>query len=260
MGPRLNAAGRLDSADPAVELLMAEDFEEAKELADEIDRLNKDRQTIVNEMTEEAMKLVEQGNDLPHVIIVAQEGWNAGVIGIVASRLVERFYRPTIVMSIDPESRLAKGSARSIDGFDMFMELSKSRDILPHFGGHPMAAGMTLGAENIDLLQNRLNEQASMILTEEALVPVKEIDLLATVDDVTLDVLNQIEALAPFGVANTKPNVLIENASVAELKRIGSDSTHLKVQFLGGENQLDGIAFRKGHLFEEITPQAKLSA
>ncbi|MBM7838002.1 single-stranded-DNA-specific exonuclease [Alkalihalobacillus xiaoxiensis] len=260
MGPRLNAAGRLDSADPAVELLMAEDFEEAKELADEIDRLNKDRQTIVNEMTEEAMQLVEQGNDLPHVIIVAQEGWNAGVIGIVASRLVERFYRPTIVMSIDPESRLAKGSARSIDGFDMFMELSKSRDILPHFGGHPMAAGMTLAAENIDLLQNRLNEQASMILTEEALVPVKEIDLLATVDDVTLDVLSQIEALAPFGVANTKPNVLIENASVAELKRIGSDSTHLKVQFTGDENQLDGIAFRKGHLFEEITPQAKLSA
>lgn len=260
MGPRLNAAGRLDSARPAVELLMAEDFEEAKGLAMDIDRLNKERQAIVNKMTEEAIKLVEEEGTIPQAIIVAQEGWNAGVIGIVASRLVERFYRPTIVMSIDAENGLAKGSARSVDGFDMFTELSKSRDILPHFGGHPMAAGMTLELENIELLRSRLNQQASIVLTEEALIPVKEIDLIATVEDVTLDVLNQIEELAPFGVANNKPNVLIENASVAELKRIGSDSTHLKIQFIGEENQLDGIAFRKGHLFEEITPQAKLSA
>lgn len=95
------------------------------------------------------------------VLVIAKEGWNPGVIGIVASRLVEKFYRPTIVLSIDSEKGLAKGSARSIEGFDMFENLSLSRDILPHFGGHPMAAGMTLAASDLDELRSRLNRQAA---------------------------------------------------------------------------------------------------
>jgi len=143
IGPRLNAAGRLDSADPAIELLITEDLLEAEELAQMIDDLNKERQQIVKDIAKEAEEQVEK-NGIPPVIIVGDYGWNAGVIGIVASRLVEKYYRPTIVMSFDEESGLAKGSARSIEGFDLFQSLSKCREWLPHFGGHQMAAGLTV--------------------------------------------------------------------------------------------------------------------
>lgn len=262
IGPRLNAAGRLDSANPAVELLLADDEEEAKALATEIDSLNKERQAIVSKMTEEAIRLVETtyGTKIPHAIVVAKEGWNPGVIGIVASRLVEQFYRPTIVMSIDESSGLAKGSARSIEGFDMYQELANNRDILPHFGGHPMAAGMTLKTEDIDDLRSRLIKQAKETLTDDMLTPATDIDLVAEVEDVTVQVIGELQALAPFGVANRKPIVLVEGAHISDMRRIGSNQNHLKIQFTGAQKPLDGIAFRMGHLFEEITPHAKLSA
>lgn len=137
MAPRINAVGRLQDADPAVHLLMTTNAEEAKGLAKEIDALNKERQQIVNDITEEAVEFVESmyPPDENSVLIVEGEGWNAGVVGIVASRLVEKFYRPTIVLSVDSENHIAKGSARSIQGFDLFANLSKCRDILPHFEG-----------------------------------------------------------------------------------------------------------------------------
>ncbi|WP_059102756.1 single-stranded-DNA-specific exonuclease RecJ [Shouchella shacheensis] len=262
MGPRLNAAGRLDSAGPAVELLLAEDEQTAKELAAAIDELNKERQGIVNKITEEAIALAgeQEEHSSSHALIVAKEGWNAGVIGIVASRLVERYYRPTIVMSIDKENGLAKGSARSIEGFDMFQELSVSRDILPHFGGHPMAAGLTMKEADIGLLRERLNQQAYEHLTSEDFIPVSEIDVIAQVEDVTVGLIEEVAELAPFGVGNRKPSVLLKETCVTEVRRIGSDSSHLKIQFAGAGAPLDGIAFRFGHLYEEMTPQAKLSA
>lgn len=262
IGPRLNAAGRLDSANPAVELLLADEDEEAKALATEIDSLNKERQAIVSKMTEEAIRLVETtyGTKIPHAIVVAKEGWNPGVIGIVASRLVEQFYRPTIVMSIDESSGLAKGSARSIEGFDMYRELANNRDILPHFGGHPMAAGMTLKTNDIGDLRSRLIEQAKQTLTDDMLTPATDIDLVAEVEDVTVQVIGELQALAPFGVANRKPIVLVEDAHISDMRRIGSNQNHLKIQFAGAQKPLDGIAFRMGHLYEEITPHAKLSA
>lgn len=260
IGPRLNAAGRLDSAIPAVELLLAENREEANELASEIDRLNKERQKVVNDISKDAIAVVQEMDGIPEALVVAKEGWNAGVIGIVASRLVEKFYRPTIVLTIDPETGLAKGSARSIEGFDMFAELSKSRDILPHFGGHPMAAGMTLQSEHVGMLRERLIEQAKNGLAPEAFTPITTIDLTVAVDDVTIEVLKEIEELSPFGVENAKPRVLIDDVKLADIKQIGSDSSHLKFQFAGEAKTLDGIAFRKGDLFEHITPQASVSA
>ncbi len=233
MAPRINAAGRLDSADPAVELLLCEDIDEAESLANEIDRLNKERQGIVQRMTKEAIDIVEKQfpPEKHHVLVVAKEGWNAGVIGIVASRLVEQFYRPTIVLSIDSEKGLAKGSARSIEGFDMFHELSKSRDILPHFGGHPMAAGLTMKAADLDMLRVRLHEQAAVCLKPEDFTPIMNIDVVAGVEEISLDVIEQMQRLAPFGVANPTPKVMIEDAQIGQMRRIGSDGNHLKLSF-----------------------------
>ncbi|WP_100371979.1 single-stranded-DNA-specific exonuclease RecJ [Bacillus sp. FJAT-45037] len=261
IGPRINAAGRLDSADPAVELMITNDPVEAKQLAARIDALNKERQSIVNAITEEAVEMVETmfPPSENNVLIVAKSGWNAGVIGIVASRLVERFYRPTIVLSIDEEKGTAKGSARSIEGFDMFKELSESRDILPHFGGHPMAAGMTLQESDLELLRERLNQQAGDVLTEEDFKPLTKVDLQTTVDHISLKVIKQLDALAPFGVSNPTPKVMIEDVHIDQMRRIGSEANHLKISLAQNGANLDGIGFHLGHLHDEISQTAKVS-
>ncbi|WP_017728621.1 single-stranded-DNA-specific exonuclease RecJ [Halalkalibacterium ligniniphilum] len=262
IGPRINAAGRLDSARPAVELLITADEEEARQLADEIDVLNKERQSIVSELAEQAIQVVER--DFPPdehpVLIVGGEGWNPGVIGIVASRLVERYYRPTIVLSYDREKGLAKGSARSIEGFDIFAELSVSRDILPHFGGHPMAAGLTMKLEDVDLLRQRLNAQAKESLTADDFIPITKIDLVASVDEVSIATIKEMEELAPFGVSNPLPKVMLKDVHIAQMRQIGSESNHLKIAFQQNGVTLDGIGFQFGYLYDEISSSASVSA
>ncbi|RBW70429.1 single-stranded-DNA-specific exonuclease RecJ [Bacillus taeanensis] len=261
IGPRINAAGRLDSAAPAVELLITEDEPLAEKLAAEIDALNRERQALVNEMTKEAIEEVETlfPPEENKVLVIAKENWNAGVIGIVASRLVERFYRPTIVLSIDPEKGLAKGSARSIEGFDMFENLSTCRDILPHFGGHPMAAGMTLEAKNLEELRKRLDTLAGEKLTEEDFLPITSIDLTCKLDDITIETIEQMAQLAPFGVSNPTPKVLIEDVDISQIKRIGSDESHLKLLVKDESEKLDIIGFQFGYLFNEVNAQSKIS-
>ncbi|MCF6408629.1 single-stranded-DNA-specific exonuclease RecJ [Pseudalkalibacillus salsuginis] len=261
IGPRVNAAGRLDSADPAVDLFTTSDTDQAKMIAQEIDAVNKERQDLVNGITKEAVEIVEKQYppDDNSVLVIAKEDWNPGVIGIVASRIVEKFYRPTIILSIDPEKGVAKGSARSITGFDMFENLSECRDILPHFGGHPMAAGMTLQLEYLDQLRERLNRQAKEKLTEEDFSPTTSIDLQCSVDDISLDVIEELKALEPFGVDNPKPRFLIDQCRLKEIRRIGSDSKHLKLSLKGDRSNLDVIGFHFGEVFEEITPNASIS-
>lgn len=263
IGPRINAAGRLETADPAVQLLITSESDEAEQLANEIDELNKVRQSIVNEITKEAIEIVESSflsADEHKVLIVAKENWNAGVIGIVASRLVEKYYRPTIVMSIDPVKGLAKGSARSIEGFDMFENLSESRNILPHFGGHPMAAGLTMEVNNIELLRTRLNAQASKVLTSEDYIPISKIDLSVPLKEVNLSVIEEMEELAPYGVSNPTPKVLFEDVNLSQMKRIGSAENHLKMLVEQEGHSIDCIGFHLGHVFSHISMSSKVSA
>ncbi|MGM7683010.1 single-stranded-DNA-specific exonuclease RecJ [Cytobacillus sp. Hm23] len=261
IAPRLNAVGRLDSADPAVHLLMTDNVEEAAHLANEIDLLNKQRQQLVNKTTEEAIKQVEEQYPLEEnaVLIVADEGWNSGIIGIVASRLVDKFYRPTIVLSVDEENGLAKGSARSIEGFDLFANLSKCRDILPHFGGHPMAAGMTLQLDDIEDLRYRLNAIAQDVLIEDEYVPITNIDTTCSIDEVTISTIEQIGKLAPYGMNNPKPKFLIDNVNISDMRKIGADQAHLKVVLEKAGSQLDTIAFRFGYLYDDISPLSRVS-
>lgn len=263
IGPRINAVGRLASATPAVELLISEEKDSAEWLAAEIDELNKKRKDIVNQITEEALEIVESqfaSIEDHKVLIIAKKGWNAGVIGIVASRLVERYYRPTIVLSIDEEKGLVKGSARSIEGFDMFKNLSQSRDILPHFGGHPMAAGLTMKLTDLDELRERLNKQASEVLTDEDYLPITAVDLTVSIKEVTLPIIEEMSLLAPFGISNPTPKVLIEDVNLSQMRRIGSEENHLKVLLEENGQTLDCIGFQFGHLYNEISMAAKVSA
>jgi single-stranded-DNA-specific exonuclease len=261
IGPRINAAGRLGSADPAVQLMMTHDPDEAMMLAEEIDSINKERQNIVSQIAEEAVAEVEMHYPIKDnsVLVIGKEGWNAGVIGIVASKLVEKYYRPTIVLSFDKEKGLAKGSARSIAGFDLFKNLSTCRDILPHFGGHPMAAGMTLDLNDVDTLRSSLNALAKEQLKEEDLIPVSHIDARIDVKEITVETINELGMLSPYGVSNPKPKVLIDGANISTLRKIGADQSHLKLALEEGGTVIDGIGFGFGHLHDHISPSSKLS-
>ncbi|MFF5396737.1 single-stranded-DNA-specific exonuclease RecJ [Peribacillus butanolivorans] len=262
MAPRINAVGRLGDADPAVDLLMSENLAEATELANEIDDINKERQAMVAAMAEEAIQEVEE-NYPPEsngVLIIGREGWNAGVVGIVASKLVERFYRPTIVLSYDREKGHAKGSARSIAGFDLFESLSTCRELLPHFGGHPMAAGMTLKIDDVQELRDRMNMIAKEKLSEEDFTPITNLDGATTLAEVSIQTIQEMSLLAPFGVTNPKPKILIDSVQLSSVRKIGANQNHLKVQLEDSENhKLDGVGFGLGHYVDEIAPHAEVS-
>lgn len=262
IGPRINAVGRLQSADPAVDLLLSEDIEEATELAEEIDLLNKERKKLVNQMTEEAILEVETHYPIENnpVLIIAKENWNPGVVGIVASRLVDRYYRPTIVLSIDPEKGTAKGSARSIEGFDLFENLSTCREILPHFGGHPMAAGMTLDVNHVDQLRQRLIDLANRQLTENDFTPITKVDVSCSLEEITVQSIEEMQLLAPFGMNNPKPIVQVVDVTLANVRKIGADQTHLKLVFSQNEHQLDSVGFGLGHIHDELSPYVTISA
>ena len=261
IGPRINAAGRLDDAGPAADLMMTEDMDEALMLAEEIDAMNKERQSIVNEMTKEAIDIVNR--DFPPdqfpVIIVGKEGWNPGVVGIVASKLTDTFYRPAIVLGFDREKGIAKGSARSIKGFDLFQSLSACRDILPHFGGHPMAAGMTLSIDDVDELRSRMVKMANEILTEEDFIPIVNVDAEADIVDVSVQSIEELQKLAPFGMNNPKPLFFIKDAKLVTMKKIGADQTHLKVALEREGKTIDGVGFGMGEYADQIAKTSDVS-
>ncbi|MBM7691887.1 single-stranded-DNA-specific exonuclease [Peribacillus deserti] len=261
LAPRINAAGRLDSAYPAVELLLSNDSEEAQIIASEINEMNKERQKIVSETVEEAIREVEDHYppDSNGILVIGKEGWNPGIVGIVASKLVDKFYRPAIVLSFDEEKGIAKGSARSIEGFDLFANLSKCRDILPHFGGHPMAAGMTLNLEDVQELRTRLNKLAGEQLSEEDYTPITKLDSKITLEEISLSAIEELEMLAPFGMGNPKPLILIESVPMDSIKKIGADQKHLKIILDNGEAELDGVGFGLGVHYDHISPYSRVS-
>lgn len=260
-GPRLNAIGRLGSAAPGVHFLMSEDSAQAKELAKQLNDKNVERKNIVNSITEEAIAMIESDPSIKDrlVLVVAQEGWNAGVVGIVASRLVEKYYRPTIILSIDREKGTAKGSGRSINGFHLYEELAKNKEILTHFGGHPMAAGMTLPLEQIDELRNRLHQQAQVCLTEEQLVQQLIIDVPIELSEVTVEAIEDIRKLGPFGTNFAKPTFALQNVKAKSMRKIGTAENHLKMELEDAYGAIDAIGFGKGYLHNEISHGVEIS-
>ncbi|WP_144511182.1 single-stranded-DNA-specific exonuclease RecJ [Bacillus sp. FJAT-22090] len=260
-GPRLNAVGRLGEAAPGVELFLTEEPNYALSIANMLNEKNKERQAIVKQITDEAVEMIEQTDKIqgPSVIVVGKTGWNPGVLGIVASKLVEKYYRPAIVLGFDEEKQLAKGSARSIEGFHMYQELAKNSDIIPHFGGHPMAAGMTLSLENVEEFRRRLNEQAQNSLTNEQLIPVVSIDVPLEMDEISTESIESLRKLAPFGMDFAKPVYCIENVEVSSVRKIGSAQNHVKMELKQGVALLDAIGFGRGELADEIAPATKLS-
>ncbi|MCA0969969.1 single-stranded-DNA-specific exonuclease RecJ [Halobacillus litoralis] len=258
IGPRLNAVGRLQDATPAVELLLSETVEEAVEIAKFIDQLNQERQKIVTKIAKEAEDMLkERGPDQENVIVVAKEGWNPGVLGIVASKLVRTFDRPAIVLGIDAEKGQAKGSARSIDAFDLFSNCMEVRDRFVHFGGHAQAAGMTLEVDQIDPLRQDLIQLAEQKLEPEDYQQVLEVETTVPLDEISLKQIEEVDRLRPFGMGNPKPLFHVQQAP-KEIRLIGSKKNHLKFQFQQDQAKVDGIAFGMGDAYHQLAPADKL--
>lgn len=257
IGPRLNAVGRMQDAGLAVQLLLCDDLNEAAELAEMVEALNKQRKKVVAEIVKEAEDMISP-KSREGVIVVAKEGWNEGVLGIVASRLVQKYDRPAIVLAINPEQESAKGSARSIPAFDLFRNCMRYRELFTHFGGHSQAAGMTLPMMNVTKLTDGLNECIQRELTEDDFKQEIVVNKTVNIAEVNESLITEISQLAPFGMANPKPVFHIKHIPT-DIRQLGNNQAHLKLQFRDATGQLDGIGFGLGGLFPKISSQTVVS-
>ncbi|WP_163652920.1 single-stranded-DNA-specific exonuclease RecJ [Listeria sp. PSOL-1] len=257
LAPRLNAVGRLGPADASCDLLLTVDDNEATFLAEKIDMANKERREIVANITTEATALLENKSEIPRVIVLANPDWNPGVLGIVASRIVEKYSRPTILLAVDEATGLAKGSGRSIQAFHLYQALDKNRALLEAFGGHPMAAGLTVQMVHLQSLIENLNEQAKQ-LHDEDFRKEQCIEAELELSTVSLPFIKQIEKLAPFGICNPKPIFLFKEIEFANTRRIGADKTHLKTTLAKENSRLDAVGFHVGFLAEKIAINAQV--
>ncbi|MCU6791523.1 single-stranded-DNA-specific exonuclease RecJ [Paenibacillus sp. WQ 127069] len=264
LAPRINASGRLEHADDAVRLLITDNQQDAEQMAYQLDQLNKERQRIVEEMTKQAYEIVQESKSAPlkQVLVVAQEDWNVGVVGIVASKLVDKYYRPTLVLSIDKETGLAKGSARSIAGYDLYQALSHCQDLLDHYGGHQAAAGLTLSREHLPELERRLNLLAEEWLCSDDFTPYMNVDMVCSLKEIGVTTVQQLELLGPFGMGNPTPKVIISNAAYKELRTIGKEQQHVKITLKTSKDEsaatLDAVGFHKSALLPWISSTAAM--
>ena len=253
IAPRLNALGRLDDPNPAIELLTGFDEEEARDIALMINQKNEERKEIVQKIYDEAKTMVDPDNP---VQVLASEGWNPGVLGIVAGRLLEELHQPVIVLNI--ENDLAKGSARSIETVDIFEALDPHRDLFVAFGGHAGAAGMTLEASKLEALsqvlvayiednQVDLSTKNELFLDEELSLP-----------DLTLETLKNFEKLAPFGMDNKKPVFYLKDFKVENARTMGAGNTHLKLKISQANVAFEVVAFGLGNLATEFSQTKNL--
>lgn len=245
IAPRINAAGRIGTADRAIRLLLSDDYDEANLLAQEINDDNVVRQQTEQEILNQAVEIIESNPSWKYdrVLVVSGEGWHDGVIGIVASRLVEKYGKPTIVIT-ENEDMTAKGSGRSVDGFSLYEALSACSEVLDHYGGHTLAAGLGIDTDKIDLFRQEINRYAD---TKEAFYPVQNIDFKINPSCVNTELLDVIESLEPFGAGNPQPVFGLYNMTLTDITPIGSGK-HLRLSLRRGDINLSAVLFRMTQL------------
>jgi len=243
ISPRINAAGRLEHASLAVDLLLSRDEDEAREIAGRLNRINVKRQEIGSKIQEEVfLSIRDKGGD-DGIIISQGRDWHPGVIGIVASRVVDEFYRPTVLVGV--ADGVGRGSARSVDGFNIFEVLDTCRDLFLDFGGHESAAGFEIDADKIPELAGRLKKEANKKISVEELVPRISIDAEIGSADISMGLLKELETLSPFGKGNPEPVFLTKGLKLSNWRHVGKGS-HLKAKFSSGRAMLDVIGFGMG--------------
>jgi single-stranded-DNA-specific exonuclease len=255
IAPRLNAIGRMGDATPGVTLLSTFDHSEAKQLAQQIDQTNRTRQETVASIADIALAEAQSPENAQRsALVIAHEGWHQGVLGIVASKVVEATGKPTLILTIDPETGTAKGSGRSVPAFHLFKGLQKGAELMTHFGGHAAAAGMSLPASNIDQLRDVLSAAAAPVLKDNPKMPLA---ISARIDagDITPEAYRSLRQLAPFGEGNPEPVFTMVPRVIDGVKAIGKDGKHLRFRVDGN---LGTIAFNMGQLAGPIGTAEKV--
>jgi len=259
LAPRINASGRLERADAAFQLLTTSSREEALKLASELDEVNRERQSVEEGIWEDARRLCRTiDTEAAGALVLSSETWHAGVIGIVASRIVEEFNRPTALIFV--QDGVGKGSARSIPGFDLYEGLVGCSDLLLGFGGHKYAAGFTIAKDNIPQFRERLSALVLERIGPEGFVRTLSVDGAVSLDELTLDLMEKIEKLGPFGQGNPEPRLGARDLNVVSSRIVGNNHLKLRLRQQNGVS-LDAIAFKRGHLLgKQIRDGARLAA
>ena len=248
LGPRINAGGRIAKPSLGLELLLTEDSEKARELAKELNQCNDHRQILQKKQLSEAIKQI---GETPKTlgIIVDNPDWHSGILGLIASKLVERYYRPAIALT--HEGQNLKGSARSIAGLNITETLNQCKDFLIQFGGHEAAAGLTLSKENFIPFKEKFEKILEETLNDTLLTRTLRIDSEINLNEVTPTLVSELERLRPFGLGNPEPKFVVRNADLLNLRIVGNN--HLKFQVSNGLIFLDGIAFGLGEFITDST-------
>ena len=252
ISPRINAAGRLENAKMAVELILAENHEDGYKKALELDAKNRERQAIEQKILAEALEMIDKDCNFEKkkVMVLAGEGWHHGVIGSVASRLCEKFYKPCIILTI--ENGLCKGSARSIPGFNMFSALSECSDLLTKFGGHSQAAGLTLSLADLEIFTGKINKYADSVLTEDDMIRKIEIDCRIKPTDVSIEYARALGVLEPYGAENEKPVFSLCGMNVSMIGKMGADGKHLRIRLVSNGKYINCVGFGMGDYADMI--------
>ncbi|WP_302132530.1 single-stranded-DNA-specific exonuclease RecJ [uncultured Muribaculum sp.] len=256
IGPRINASGRMQSGREAVELLVSRDFAEAYQKAKNIDQYNKDRKELDKRITEEANAIIESHDKLLNdkkSIVIYNKDWHKGIIGIVASRLTELYYKPSVVLTLS--NGLATGSSRSVQGFDVYSAIEASRDLLENFGGHTYAVGLSMKEENIPEFRRRFEEYVAQNILPSQLTPQLDIDAYLTFAEITPEFLGLLRKFNPFGPGNQKPVFCSRGVlDFGTSKLVGKHLEHIKLELVDNTSGkvMNGIAFNMGKYFEHI--------
>ena len=256
IGPRINAAGRMETGSKAVELLISNDVKQASIISKEINNFNTERRTIDREITSEAMKMIagDQKKISSKTTVLYDPDWKKGVIGIVASRLIETYYRPTVILT--ESNGFATGSARSVQGYDLYQAIEACSDLLESFGGHMFAAGLTLKKENIGEFSKRFENYVASTITKDQLMPTIDIDIELSFSEITEKFYDFISMFCPFGPENMSPVFVSYNIrDFGSGRRVGKSREHLKLDLFQGSDTtkiLPAIAFGQANHFEHI--------
>jgi len=252
MGPRLNAAGRLGQPDRGLHLLVSSDLNEAMDMAKSLDALNEERKETQKWCFEEAQYLLERQVDLENenVIVLASENFHQGVIGIVASKLAEKYYRPAILIAL--EEGKGKGSARSIPSFNLVKAMNQCAEHLIQFGGHAYAAGLNIEEGRVDAFRKAINRVGDEYLTGDCLVPELKVDATLMMQDISHDLYRELETLEPFGQMNRMPVFYSREVRAKDVRFVGRDNNHVRFRAFQGNQFRNVIGFNLAHAFQSL--------
>ncbi len=257
LGPRLNASGRMETAMDSLRLLMCEDVMQAGVLAQQLDNQNKRRQEMMKKMQVEAISRAEEQAD-KKILFAFSSGFNSGIVGLAASRLVDAFYLPAVVGYEDTESGLTRASCRSIPEFHITQALDACRHLLVRHGGHALAAGFTVETAKREELVNCLREYARQELDGRELQPALHADLVISLRDLKPEILHYLDMLEPTGQANPEAMFVSRDLQVKKAYKVGADGTHLRLSVSDGRITYDGIAFRQGYRADDMPSRVDL--